>query len=65
MKCNEGYAQAVGDGGKATISCSHLVGWDASPDQLIRCLREFTTFSEIVFHLQTHAYKSLTSAVLF
>ncbi|KAL5262074.1 hypothetical protein ACHWQZ_G007685 [Mnemiopsis leidyi] len=38
VKCNEGYAQAVGDGGKATISCSHLVGWDASPDQLIRCL---------------------------
>jgi len=38
VKCNDGYAQAVGDGGKATISCTHLTGWDSSPDQLLSCL---------------------------
>lgn len=40
VACNEGYAQTVSDGGKATISCNSLVGWDSSPDQLIKCLRE-------------------------
>lgn len=37
VACNDGYAQLVGDTGKATISCNHLVGWDSSPDQLIKC----------------------------
>ena len=37
VRCDEGYAQAVGDGGKATISCTHLQGWDSSTDQLVDC----------------------------